>query len=291
MNAKGKDDRAPAPGYVRKLRNVPASQKARPDRVPDAERREMARFLRDRQARLQRTAGYLQTDFGATRSAAIVPVCGDDPAQRPCSAEEAAQADWTRGPRTMTRNREEYQIQVALVAQFWLRRTAGALCLASANGELRDEITGAKLKRMGVRAGTPDLWVVVPGRPAFWIELKIADGRLSVAQRELIPEMRAAGVTVHVAHGLDEALAILETEGAISPTVGIASNSRNAGAGVGVASRTASAVVVKRTAATGQRRASQMPSAKAPKAAVMRQLEAIGVKVSPDRVHVTAGGR
>jgi hypothetical protein len=191
----------------------------------------------------------------------------------------------------MSRSREEYEIQVALVAQFWLRRVPGAICLASANGELRDKITGAKLKRMGVVAGTPDLWFAVPGRPAFWIELKTLTGRLSDAQRGLIHEMEACGVAVHVAHGLDEALAILESEGAISPTVGIASNSRNAGAGAGVASRTTHAEVGKRTAATRKRRPSQKPSTKNPKAAVMRQLETLGVKVSPGRVHVTAGGR
>jgi|WetSurMetagenome_2_1015567.scaffolds.fasta_scaffold02463_10 hypothetical protein len=192
----------------------------------------------------------------------------------------------------MTRSREEYEIQVALVAQFWLRRVPGALCLASANGELRDKIVGAKLKRMGVVAGTPDLWVAVPGRPAFWIELKTLTGRLSDAQRELIPEMRAAGVTVHVAHGLDEAIAILEREGAISPTVGIAPNSRNAGVGAGVAPQDAYAEVGKRTAVTRQRRPSQRPSAKvASDAAVMQKLAAMGVKVEPGRVHVQGGRR
>jgi hypothetical protein len=189
----------------------------------------------------------------------------------------------------MSRSREEYEIQVALVAQFWLRRVPGAICLASANGELRDEITGAKLKRMGVRAGTPDLWVVVPGRPAFWIELKTLTGRLSDAQRDMIPEMRAAGVAVHVAHGLNEALAILETEGAISPTVGIARNSPNAGAGVGVG---ANRLRAERPSATRQRRASQRPSAKVGSdKSVMRQLAEMGVKVAPSRVHVQGGRR
>jgi hypothetical protein len=189
----------------------------------------------------------------------------------------------------MTRSHEEYEIQVALVAQFWLRRVPGALCLASANGELRDPIVGAKLKRMGVVAGTPDLWFAVPGRPAFWIELKTLTGRLSDAQRELIPELRAAGVVVHVAHGLDEALAILETEGAISPTAGIASNSRNAGSGVGVS---ANPLRVEPRTATRQRRPSQRPSAKvASDASVMRKLAAMGVKVEPGRVHVQGGRR
>jgi Holliday junction resolvase RusA-like endonuclease len=77
-----------------------------------------------------------------------------------------------------------------------------------------------------------------------------------------------------------------------SPTVEIAQNSRNAGAGVGVASQDAHAEVRKQTAATRQRRPSQRPSAKvASDTVVMRKLAAMGVKVEPGRVHVQGGRR
>jgi|WetSurMetagenome_2_1015567.scaffolds.fasta_scaffold02463_8 hypothetical protein len=45
--AEAKDERVPAPGYVRVQRNVLAVQKPRPERVPDAERAEMARLYRE----------------------------------------------------------------------------------------------------------------------------------------------------------------------------------------------------------------------------------------------------
>jgi hypothetical protein len=45
--AEAKDERILAPGYVRVQRNVLATQKPRPDRVPDAERAEMARLYRE----------------------------------------------------------------------------------------------------------------------------------------------------------------------------------------------------------------------------------------------------
>ena len=189
----------------------------------------------------------------------------------------------------MTRSREEYEIQVALVGHILLRAAPGLVWTATANGELRDPVVGAKLKRMGVKAGVPDLWFAVPGRPAFWLELKTIGGRLSEAQKEFIPAMRAAGVTIHVAHGLDEALAILESEGAISPAIGMAPNPRNAGAGVGVG---ANPLRMELGKATGQRRASQRPLAKvASDTVVMRKLAAMGVKVDPSRVHVQGGVR
>jgi hypothetical protein len=192
----------------------------------------------------------------------------------------------------MLRSREEFEIQIALVSHVQLRATPGLAWTATANGELRDPAVGAKLKRMGVKAGVPDLYFAAPGLTPFWLELKTADGRLSEAQKEFIPALRAAGAVVHVAHGLDEALAILESEGAISPTVGIASNSRNSGVGAGVAPQDAYAEVGKRTAVTRQRGPSQRPSAKvASDASVMRGLAAMGVKVEPGRVHVQGGRR
>lgn len=189
----------------------------------------------------------------------------------------------------MSRRREEFDIQVALVGHIELRAVPGLVWTATANGELRDPVVGAKLKRMGVKAGVPDLYFSIPGRAPFWLELKTIDGRLSEAQKEFIPTLRAAGVVVHVAHGLDEALAILETEGAISPTAGIASNSRNAGAGAGAG---ANQLRAERPIATRQRRASQRPSAKvASDRSVMKELAAMGVNVDPSRVHVQGGRR
>lgn len=53
------------------------------------------------------------------------------------------------------------------------------------NGEYRDKATGAKLQRMGVRPGVPDLWLVERSRGYVGcvIELKAAGGSTSDAQR------------------------------------------------------------------------------------------------------------
>lgn len=69
---------------------------------------------------------------------------------------------------------ERYE-QIKLAA--WLDKL-GVLYTASANGELRDRRTGALLKRMGVKAGHPDI-VVYESRSSYHgllIELKRIEG-------------------------------------------------------------------------------------------------------------------
>jgi hypothetical protein len=64
-------------------------------------------------------------------------------------------------------------------------------------------------KRLGGRAGLPDLCLVHNGR-ACWIELKCATGHLSPAQRECAMRLRAAGCPVPlVCRSLDEVIAAL----------------------------------------------------------------------------------
>jgi len=61
-----------------------------------------------------------------------------------------------------------------------------------ASGERRDQVTAARLKRMGVTAGFPDLMFIGPGR-VCWIELKAKGGRLSAAQGDIAAHLLAAG--------------------------------------------------------------------------------------------------
>ena len=62
---------------------------------------------------------------------------------------------------------------------------------------------------MGVVSGVPDLIGVREGR-FFALELKTENGRLSDAQQDLLIRLREAGATATHAHGLDQALHILE---------------------------------------------------------------------------------
>jgi len=65
------------------------------------------------------------------------------------------------------------------------------------------------LKGLGVLPGIPDVLAVKDGR-LFALELKAEGGRLSKQQEQTLIELRAAGVMATHAHGLDQALRVLE---------------------------------------------------------------------------------
>lgn len=73
------------------------------------------------------------------------------------------------------------------------------------NGEKRSKRVAAKLKRMGVKPGVPD--VLIFTRPPLAIELKRADGkgRVSKEQRQWLADLQADGWTICVAVGYKEA--------------------------------------------------------------------------------------
>jgi hypothetical protein len=80
------------------------------------------------------------------------------------------------------------------------------------NGGARDAITGARLKRAGVKRGVPDLFLLVPRSPyhGLVIELKTEIGLLSVEQKWWIDRLRARGLRVEVCKGHMAAWHVLE---------------------------------------------------------------------------------
>ena len=69
-------------------------------------------------------------------------------------------------------------------------------------------IRGAQMKKLGVRAGCPDILLEVPsgGHHGLRIEMKRAKGgRLSPAQREFLAYLEGKGYAVAVCHGWEEA--------------------------------------------------------------------------------------
>jgi hypothetical protein len=82
------------------------------------------------------------------------------------------------------------------------------------NGERRDAATGAKLKRMGVVAGAPDLAFVLPplGRAAF-LELKSATGKQSKTQKEFEARSLRAGAEYQVASTPETVIGVLKKWG------------------------------------------------------------------------------
>lgn len=84
----------------------------------------------------------------------------------------------------------------------WFRATfRDVLIFAIPNGGQRSRTAGYKLKLEGVVAGVPDLFI--PEWRLF-VEMKKEGGRLSPAQKELIPILESAGYQCLVCYGFDD---------------------------------------------------------------------------------------
>ena len=75
------------------------------------------------------------------------------------------------------------------------------------NGERRDVVTATKLKRMGVKAGVPDLFLPVPvGRyHGLFLEMKAKKGRPSLVQKEWMEYLDRAGYKTEFGYGFADA--------------------------------------------------------------------------------------
>ena len=109
----------------------------------------------------------------------------------------------------------EARLHATLVMHLRLRAKPDVLWLHVPNGERRDKVSGAKLKRMGVLAGASDLLLWHRGY-SFALELKSDGGRLSDAQLEFLARFNDAGGHSAVAENIDRALACMEAWGLLS---------------------------------------------------------------------------
>jgi hypothetical protein len=129
------------------------------------------------------------------------------PAKKPRRARKARLGD----------EMSEAQVQTAVVDLLARVRKPNVTYFHCPNGEARNVVTGAKLKRMGTRAGVLDLIIVIDGK-THGLELKRArGGSLSQIQREMHREMTGAGVVIETAAGIHEALDCLVRWKAIPP--------------------------------------------------------------------------
>lgn len=104
----------------------------------------------------------------------------------------------------------ERQEQAALV-EWLLYQHPRVVFLSIPNEGMRSDAQKFHMHATGMLSGAPDL-VILPerGRPVF-LEMKRANGgTLSKKQREVIGWLRAAGHTVIVAHGFEDARKQLE---------------------------------------------------------------------------------
>lgn len=108
----------------------------------------------------------------------------------------------------------EHRIQVSCVNWFdWTHRDISKSLLSFANGGKRDAVTGAKLKAEGVRAGAPDLILLLPRGKyhALAIEMKTPKGRQSPAQKEWQAYFESMGGKYVVCRSLEEFIEAIES--------------------------------------------------------------------------------
>lgn len=81
------------------------------------------------------------------------------------------------------------------------------------NGGKREIRVAAQMKREGVLAGAPDLFLAEPrqDKHGLFIEMKKIGGKTSSNQNEVIDKLRAKGYEAFVCEGADEAYGMLLT--------------------------------------------------------------------------------
>jgi hypothetical protein len=92
------------------------------------------------------------------------------------------------------RKQPEQQFHKAVVAFLNYALPPNIILFHVPNGGGRSKAEAGLLKAMGVRAGMPDLGVILPTGVVAWMELKAERGTLTAAQREFRDLMRARGV-------------------------------------------------------------------------------------------------
>ena len=106
----------------------------------------------------------------------------------------------------------EYDLHRQVVAWLELVLPPGSLWHHSPNEGKHNVQYRAKQTRMGMRAGWPDLQLVVPfshylngqRQADIFVELKAPKGRVSVNQQDTIDQLKAAHRHVEVCRSLDE---------------------------------------------------------------------------------------
>jgi hypothetical protein len=105
---------------------------------------------------------------------------------------------------------QSLQTNIASFLSWALRGVDGVFWTAIGHGG-GGRLRGAILKGMGLRAGVPDLMLIVKGRPVF-LEIK-AGASLSEAQKSVHAEITIAGGVVRTVRSLDEVKAFLDVLG------------------------------------------------------------------------------
>ena len=102
------------------------------------------------------------------------------------------------------RNRPEQQIHQAAVSYLQLMENLDKLMfLHPANGGFRSKVEAGIFKSLGVKAGAPDLIILLPGGRCAFIEIKAPKGYLSAAQKAFRNTVEAFGFAYAECHDLN----------------------------------------------------------------------------------------
>ena len=130
----------------------------------------------------------------------------------------ARQLDLLKGPRqrgTKAPAASEFAIHcmVADTLDRWITR--GWRYSHIPSGEAREPVTGARLKRMGLKPGLFDLLLIDPNGRHYWLELKRKANTMSSSQLEWAAFFNITGVPHATAVGYQQAIDQLKLWGAV----------------------------------------------------------------------------
>lgn len=112
----------------------------------------------------------------------------------------------------LSKLKPEQRLQIGFLR--WLDATfpdIAPLVMASAGGVRTSMSQAVKMKSMGYRKGTPDIFVAVPrgGRHGLFLELKAPGGKASPEQIQMIAQLQAQGYAAAVVVGFEQTKAAL----------------------------------------------------------------------------------
>lgn len=114
------------------------------------------------------------------------------------------------------RDNAESRMQQAVIKWWALKHkefgVPECLLFAIPNGARRDKVVGAILKKEGVRAGVPDLFLAVPNKikHGLFIEMKTDTGMLSKAQEDFVSCATFDDYSVAVCRSFSDAALTIE---------------------------------------------------------------------------------
>lgn len=112
----------------------------------------------------------------------------------------------------LSKLKPEQQVQIGLMR--WFAAThpdVFPLVMASAGGLWTSIKQATRMKSMGYKKGTPDVFVAYPmgGKHGLFLELKAAKGKPSPEQRQMIHALQEQGYAAAIAVGFDHAIALV----------------------------------------------------------------------------------